>query len=74
MSTSLIYHAFGVHGYQYVRIFFKKGKIYFVIQAHDSKVRCPDCGSWHVIRKGTQTRYLKLNIVLLFAKFSVGIG
>ncbi|NMD02731.1 MAG: transposase [Bacteroidales bacterium] len=59
MSTSLIYHAFGVHGYQYVRTFYKKGKIFFVIQTHPSQIRCPECDSRRVIRKGTQTRHLK---------------
>jgi len=59
MSTSLLYHAFGVHGYQYVRSFFNKGKVFFVIEAHPSQIRCPDCDSRHVIRKGTQTRHFK---------------
>ncbi len=59
MSTSLIYHAFGVHGYQYVRTFYKKGKIFFVVQTHPSQIRCPECDSRRVIRKGAQTRHLK---------------
>lgn len=59
MSTSLLYHAFGVHGYQYVRTFYKKGKIFFQIQIHPSQIRCPDCDSRKVILKGSKTRQFK---------------
>lgn len=59
MSTSLIYHAFGVHGYQYVRSFYKKGKIFFHLLNHPSQIRCPDCDSRRVILRGTITRYFK---------------
>ena len=59
MSTSLIYHALGVHGYLYVRSFYKKGKVFFHIRNHPGKVQCPDCHSRQVISKGTKTRYFK---------------
>ena len=59
MSTSLIYHAFGMHGYQYLNTFFKKGKIFFLIRKHPGKIRCPDCHSFRLIYKGTKTRYFK---------------
>lgn len=38
---------------------FTIGKVFFVIKANPSQIRCPDCDSWHVVRKGTQTRYCK---------------
>lgn len=59
MSTGFIRHAFGVHGYMYLRTFYKNGKIYFVLKKDPNKIRCPDCQSCNVILKGTKTRFLK---------------
>lgn len=59
MFTSFIYHAFGLHGYQYLRTFYTKGKIFFTLNRNPNKIRCSDCGSSNVILKGTKTRYFK---------------
>ncbi len=56
MSTSLLYHAFGIQGYQYVRIHFEKGAIVFRISQRASDFRCPNCKSLTVRRRGTVVR------------------
>lgn len=59
MSTSFIYHAIGLMGYQFLKSFFKHGKIYFQIRKHPGKLRCPDCNSYKIKLKGTITRNFK---------------
>lgn len=57
MSTSLLYHAFGVKGYRYVRTFYEDGSVRFVLEP---KVpRCPGCSSVRVIRRGLRWRTLR---------------
>ena len=56
MSTSLLYHGFGIRGYQYVRSLFIAGCVYFKIQQDRFSLRCPVCGSKKVIRKGDKAR------------------
>jgi transposase len=57
MSTSLLYHAFGVKGYQYVRTYYQDGEIRFVVEP--SKLRCEACRSVRVIRHGRRWRVLR---------------
>ena len=57
MSTSLLYHAFGVRGYQYVSSSYKVGKVTFRIAKRKQDLACPVCGSHRVIRKGTVKRW-----------------
>ena len=52
MSTSLLYHAFGIRGYQYVNSAFERGMVFFQICKQKTDLRCPDCGSPQVICKG----------------------
>lgn len=59
MSTSFIYHAFGLQGYDYVRQDFIAGNVILTIQPKDRLVRCPECRSWNVVRRGTFERWLK---------------
>ncbi len=59
MSTSFIYHALGLIGYQFLKPFFKKGKIYFLVRKHPGKLRCPDCNSHRIKLKGKVTRKFK---------------
>jgi transposase len=59
MSTSFIYHALGVHGYRYLKTFYKNGNIFFHIYKDSGKIRCPNCKSRKVIFKGTKIRYFK---------------
>jgi transposase len=56
MSTSLLYHAFGVRGYQYVRTEYQGGQTTFSIRQEDRALRCPACGSRDVRPKGRVER------------------
>ncbi len=56
MSTSLMFHSFGIRGYQLQNTKFKNGNIYFHITQDKYNLRCPNCQSSKVIRKGTRTR------------------
>lgn len=48
MSTSLLYHAFGIRGYDYQAMKFDKGELFFRIEAPRKSLKCPACGSAHV--------------------------
>ena len=52
MSTSLLYHAFGLRGYRYVSTAYDEGHVVFRIEPRLEKLRCSDCGSQEVIRRG----------------------
>jgi transposase len=56
MSTSLLYHAFGVRGYRYVKTEYVKGEVVFTIEQPRESYRCADCGSDHVIGRGQNCR------------------
>src|SRR5258708_26473779 len=59
MSTSLLYHAFGVRGYQYVRTEYEAGHTLFTIRQPPEHWRCPACGSRDVIGRGVVERRLR---------------
>jgi transposase len=48
MSTSLLYHAFGLAGYQYVSQHFEGGRVIFRIEQSRERLRCPGCDSAEV--------------------------
>ncbi|HEV3258332.1 MAG TPA: ISL3 family transposase [Gemmataceae bacterium] len=56
MSTSLLYHAFGVHGYQHVGSAFEGGQVLFKICQEPKHWRCPACDSRDVIGRGVVKR------------------
>jgi len=56
MSTSLLYHAFGVRGYRYVKTEYVGGEVIFTIEQPRESYRCPVCGSEHVIGRGQNVR------------------
>lgn len=56
MSTSLLYHAFGVRGYHQVKIEFVDGVVRFYVKPSEATVRCSACGSDDVLRRGSQHR------------------
>jgi len=56
MSTSLLYHAFGLEGYTYVRTEYVGGEIHLRVRPKDQKLRCAGCGSREIIRKGRRQR------------------
>jgi transposase len=59
MSTDLLYHGFGVHGYEHVDSTFEHGQIRLTIRHKRASCRCSACRCWNVIRHGEQTRTLR---------------
>lgn len=57
MSTSLLYHAFGIRGYEYVSTRYEGGGIIFTIRHKPKSIRCPLCGGRDQLKKrGTVPR------------------
>ena len=56
MSTSLLYHCFGIVGYRYVRTRYGEGRTIFKIDQDPTTFRCPVSDSRRVIRKGQTLR------------------
>lgn len=56
MSTSLLYHAFGIRGYRYVRTEYVRGGVVFTITQDRDRLSCPSCGSSPVILRGKAQR------------------
>lgn len=52
MSTSLLYHAFGVRGYRQIRETFREGQVIFHIEQPRERHRCSHCGSAEVWDQG----------------------
>jgi transposase len=56
MSTSLLYHAFGIRGYHYTRTDYHDGATIFTIRQEPEACRCPACGSPQVMSRGQVER------------------
>jgi transposase len=56
MSTSFLYHAFGIRGYEYVRTEYQDGQVIFTIHQESETCRCSACGSRKVISRGQVER------------------
>ena len=56
MSTSLLYHAFGIRGYQYTRTDYQDGQTIFTIHQEPQTCRCSACGSPQVQSRGRVER------------------
>jgi transposase len=52
MSISLLYHAFGIRGYDYIRTDYSNGRVIFTIAQDVDDCRCSACGSRDVISRG----------------------
>jgi transposase len=52
MSTSLLYHGFGISGYKYVRTAYEGGQVIFTIRQEPRTLRCEACGSRDVRPRG----------------------
>src|SRR5436305_11379005 len=52
MSTSLLYHAFGIRGYPYRRTDYQDGQTIFTIDQEPETCRCSACGSPRVVSRG----------------------
>jgi transposase len=56
MSTSLLYHAFAIRGYDYVRTDYAEGTVTFTICQPPEDWRCAACGCRQVIGRGQTER------------------
>ena len=56
MSTSLLYHAFGVRDQDYIKTEYRDGAVVFHIKTRESKLKCSSCGSSHIRKKGVIPR------------------
>jgi transposase len=45
MSTTLLYQAFGIRGYEYRRTDFFEGRVCFAVEQPRERYRCSECGS-----------------------------
>src|SRR5258707_6541368 len=59
MSTSLLYHRFGIVGYRYVRQSFEVGMTTFRIEQPRERLRCSQCGSEAVWAQGGIERFFR---------------
>ena len=56
MSTSLLYHGFGIRGYESVRTAYEGGQVLFTIRQEPKALRCDACGSRDVRPRGQVER------------------
>jgi transposase len=78
MSTSLLYHRFGIVGYHYVRQSFEAGMTTFRIEQPRERLRCSHCGSadvwaqggverfWHTLPIGNRSTFIELKVARVF--------
>jgi transposase len=74
MSTSLLYHGFGLRGYEYVRTEYVGGQILFTIRQPRQALRCPACGSRAVRPHGAaerQFRTVPIGAKAVVVKFAI---
>lgn len=56
MSTSLLYHGFGIKGYKHLSTHYQNGSVIFRICQDRHGLRCCQCGGRKVVRKGAVER------------------
>jgi transposase len=56
MSTRLLYHAFGLRGYRYVKSEYLGGGVVFTVEPEPKTLSCTACGSSNVFRSGEALR------------------
>ena len=59
MSTSLLYHGWGLRGYWYRREEFSGGEIHFHVEQNPATFRCVCCGSSRVMKAGVVPRQFR---------------
>jgi len=59
MSTSLLYHGFGIHGYHYEKTEYIDGKMIVHIEQPRKELRCAACGSRNVVLRGRSERLFR---------------
>lgn len=74
MSTSLLYHGFGIRGYEYQRTSYRDGTVVFAIRQKRGSLRCPSCRSsnvhcrghvrrqWQILPIGGKPVFLELDV------------
>ena len=60
MSTSHLYHSFGIRGYNYVRTDYQNGHTIFTIHQKPETCRCSACGSPQVLSRGRVERRFRM--------------
>jgi len=56
MSTSLLYHGFGLVDQDYLKTEYTGGTVIFHIRTKEKRLRCSQCGSKDVIKRGSVQR------------------
>ena len=56
MSSSLLYHCFGLYDQEYIKTEYHSGCTFFHIRTKWDKLQCSECNSFKVIKKGTIQR------------------
>jgi len=59
MSTSLLYHAFGIRGYRYQSTAYEEGVVIFTITQDRLTLRCPECNGRDIVCRGVNVRELR---------------
>lgn len=59
MSTSLLYHAFGLQDQEYLGTKYINGKIIFQLRTKREELRCSQCNSYRVRPRGTKQRIFR---------------
>jgi len=59
MSTSILYHGWGLVGYDYRSTRYEGGAMIFCVEPKDQTVCCPECGREHVVRRGAKVRQFR---------------
>lgn len=74
MSTSLLYHAFGIRGYRYLATRYEEGAIIVRIEPPRETLKCPACGCshvhvverfprlWRTLPIGARTVWIEMNV------------
>lgn len=60
MSTSLLYHGFGLVGYTYVKTAYEEGKVIFKVKHKKDKLHCSECGSRDLVLRGCTPRRFRM--------------
>jgi len=59
MSTSLLYHAWGIRGYNYLATRYENGTVIFELEPNSNNLVCTNCQSSNWIYKGYRVRTLQ---------------
>jgi hypothetical protein len=63
VTVQILYYAFGIRGYDYVKTDYRVGGVVFTIHRRPHTYRCPLCGSRRVASRGCQERTFRAVLV-----------